>query len=82
MKKQFHTKLIHIRNDYDYTLYIFSNLKGFNKPHISFNYKNENTGKNERIKNFIRKHKGDLLKINLEANNASLLVNVFKPATL
>ena len=72
MKKQSHTKVIHIWNDYDFTLYIPSNLKGFNKPHISFNYKNENTGKKERIKKFIRKHKGDLMKINLEAKKVAL----------
>ena len=34
-------KLIPIWNDYDFTLYIPSNLKGFNKWYISFNYKNE-----------------------------------------
>lgn len=72
MKKQSHTKVIHIWNDYDFTLYIPADLKGFNKPHISFNYKNENTGKKERIKKFIRKHKGDLKKINLEAKEVAL----------
>ena len=67
MKKQSHSKVIHIWNEYDFTLYIPADLTGFNKPHISFNYMNENTRKKERVKKFIKKHKGDLKLINLDA---------------
>ena len=72
MKKQSHSKVIHIWNEYDFTLYIPADLTGFNKPHISFNYMNENTGKKERVKKFIKKHKGDLKLINLDAKIVAL----------
>jgi len=86
MKKQSQSKVIHIWNEYDFTLYIPADLTGFNKPHISFNYKNENTGKKERIRKFIKKHKGDLIQINLEAkvvanDLVTLLQNNWNPIT-
>jgi len=86
MKKQSHSKVIHIWNEYDFTLYIPADLTGFNKPHIPFNYMNENTGKNERVKKFIKKHKGDLKLINLDAKVVALdlvrlLQNNWNPIT-
>lgn len=86
MKANKTSTLIYTWEDYSFFLYLPKKVSHDNKPYLYFHYFNQQSGKKEKIRKFIKLNKGNTKSILLEAKQAAqdfvtLLKNNWNPST-